>query len=241
MNGTTLIGFHDKLNSTVALVEGLKGLVITTAPQYLTAKDKLETIRTLEKELEAEYKEHPTIIEAKKLQGIKGDIAKMLEDARKGLKNGPMLVYEKAEEAKLRAEEERIAAELKKKADAEAAAAAEIKRKEAEAARKEAERAKKRGDEEAAAAARQRQEEAKAEQERIKTEAAQAVVPVVVLEKTTPTVSRRMIRKFRMKNPAEVKRDYLMPDEKKIGAIVRALGKAAEQTVGGIEVYEEPA
>lgn len=241
MNATQEIGFHNKRQSAVALVDSIKGLVINTAQEYLVAKDKLETIRALEKELEAEYKSHPVIVEAKKLQADKGELAEMLETARKSIKNGAMLTYERAEEEKRRAEEARIAAELKAKADEEAARLAEIKRKEADAARKEAERAKKRGDELAAAEATRRQEEAKAEQERIKAEAALAVNPVVVLEKTTPTVSRRMIAKFRVVNELAVNRDYLTPDMVKIGKVVRALGKSAAGAVGGIEVWEEPA
>lgn len=298
---TTEIVFQDKLTSTVSLVESIKTLTVTTAPEFAAAKEKLERIRTLEKELEAEYKEHPIIVEARKVQTLKGDIAKMLEDARKYLKNGPMLAYELAEEEKRQAEERRIATELKRKADEEAAARAEqvrqeaekvrqiaedeqrkrdeeaaakveTARKEAEAARKRADAARKRGDDEAAAKAeaarkeaeaRRRDEEAErkrqaesaaiaaeaarreaeAEAQRIEKDAAEAAPVTVIIEKTAPTVSRRKIQKYRFKREDKtgVKLEYLMPDEVKIGKVVRALGKAAEQTVGGIEVYEEAA
>ncbi|KKL00860.1 hypothetical protein LCGC14_2628320, partial [marine sediment metagenome] len=33
---------------------------------------------------------------------------------------------------------------------------------------------------------------------------------------------------------------FMMPDEKKIGQIVRSMGADAARLVGGIEVYEEP-
>lgn len=236
---TKEIGLQDKLNATIALVESLKKITVKTAQQFEIAKEKLDSIRTLEKELEAEYKAHPVIIEAKRLQGLKGDIATMLENARKSLKNGPMLDYERAEEAKRKAEEDKIAAELKKKADEEARQAAEIERKKAEAARAEATRAKARGDAEAERLAKEKQEAAKAEAERIKKEAKEAPVPVVVIPKSTPTEKRRVVRKFRIVNPGLIRADYRMPDEVKIGQVVRAVGKPAEQLVGGIYVWEE--
>lgn len=273
MNDTKEIGFQNKLESTVALVESIKGLIITTAQDFLGAKAKLETIRELEKELDAEYKAHPVIIDAKRLQGIKGDIATMLENARKSLKNGPMLDYERVQELKRIAEEKRIQAEMQRKADEEAAALAkiaaaaaakaakeaaalaEIERKKAEAARAEAARAKAKGDAEALRIAQEKQAAAKAEAVRIKSQAiadkaaadAEAeriksevvVVPTVVIEKTAPTVSRRANLKFSLRPEGGVKPEYLEPDMVKIGKVVRALGKAAEATVGGIEVYEE--
>ncbi len=236
---TKEIGFQDKLNSTVSLVESIKTLAVTNAKEFLVAQEKLETIRKLEKELEAEYKSHPIIVEAKKLQSLKGDIAKMLEDARKNLKNGPMLTYELIQEEKRQAEERRIAAALKKKADEEAAALAEIERKKAEAARAEAARAKARGDAEAERIAKEKQEAAKIEAMRIKEEAKKSPPPTVIIPKTVPTTKRQTIRKFRIVNPGLIRSDFLMPDEVKIGKIVRALGKQAELAIGGIEVYEE--
>lgn len=51
--------------------------------------------------------------------------------------------------------------------------------------------------------------------------------------------SVRMVKKFRIINAAAIDRKFLIPDEKKIGQLVRSLGADAETLVGGIEVYEE--
>lgn len=81
-------------------------------------------------------------------------------------------------------------------------------------------------------------------------EEAQAVLqepiqaPTIVLPKTTPKVegvSSRKVWRYRVKNPLHVKREYLILDEKKIGALVRQLGPQAEAIIGkgSIEIYEE--
>lgn len=44
---------------------------------------------------------------------------------------------------------------------------------------------------------------------------------------------------WRPKNEADIKREYLCPNEKKIGQIVEAMGKNAESIIGGIEVWDE--
>ena len=188
-NQTQEVGFPDALARTVAVVEEVKSLAVVDAQSHALMESKVSDIRKLEKELDSEYKNHPAIIEAKKLQAVKGDLAKMLEDARKGGKS-KQFAWQEEEAVKRRAEEARIAAELKRKADEEAAAAAKIakeaadkaaaeaavlaeaERKRAEAARKEAARARARGDEEALRMAQEKQAAAKAEVERIKAEAA---------------------------------------------------------------------
>lgn len=238
---TKEIGFADKFKAAIALAEKVQDIVIADVSAYRIAEGHLNSIRTAEKELEEEYRTHPVIIEAKRLQIIKGELARLLEERRKGLKNGPMLAYEQAEEEKRQAKERALAAEAKKKADEEAAAAAEIKRKEAAKAEAEAKRLQKKGDEEAAQAARDRAEAARIEQERIKKDAANAPAAVVVVPKTAPTQARRMVKKFVVVNADRVNRPYLAPDLVKIGAIVRSLGIPAETTVGGIKVWEEPA
>lgn len=68
--------------------------------------------------------------------------------------------------------------------------------------------------------------------------------PVIVLPKATPKVegiSSRKAWKYRPKNPLNVKREYLILDEKKIGALVRQLGPQAEEIIGkgSIEIYED--
>lgn len=81
------------------------------------------------------------------------------------------------------------------------------------------------------------------------TEAAEEMItaPVVPIVSTPPPaapkaagVSARMVTKYRIINAAAIAPDYLMPDEKKIGQVVRAMGGDAATLIGGIEVYEEP-
>lgn len=68
--------------------------------------------------------------------------------------------------------------------------------------------------------------------------------PVIVLPKATPKVegiSSRKTWKYRVKSPLMVNREYLILDEKKIGALVRDLGPKAEAIIGkgSIEIYED--
>jgi len=67
-------------------------------------------------------------------------------------------------------------------------------------------------------------------------------VPAVILESSVPkskNTSFRTVWKWRLINEAVVDKKYLMLDEKKINKVVGALGKDAESSVGGIEVYED--
>ena len=81
------------------------------------------------------------------------------------------------------------------------------------------------------------------------TEAAEEMItaPVVPIVSTPPPaapkaagVSTRMVTKYRIINESAIDRAYLMPDEKKIRQVVRAMGGDAARLIGGIEVYEEP-
>ncbi len=81
------------------------------------------------------------------------------------------------------------------------------------------------------------------------TEAAQEkidapIVPAVVApapEKPKATgTSARMVTKYRILNAAAIGREYLMPDDKKIAGVVKAMGADAARLIGGIEVYAEP-
>ena len=76
------------------------------------------------------------------------------------------------------------------------------------------------------------------------TEAAEEIMaapvqpPPVVVPKTVPKVSGvSMVKqwKFRVVNPALIPREYMVPDETKIGGVVRALKDQAH--IPGVEVY----
>jgi len=166
-----------------------------------------------------------------------------------------------AEAERQRQETLRKAREEQAKADAKAKAErdeAERQRREEERQRREAQEARERGDiegarakEVAAQASAQaaRKSEAKAERIEETTTAkiqdlqaqAMAVVPVVIVD-DTPKVAgqvRRKNWKYRVTDPSKVDRRFLMLDEVKIGKQVRALGKDAEELVGGILVEED--
>jgi len=67
-----------------------------------------------------------------------------------------------------------------------------------------------------------------------------SVAPVIV-EKTVPKVqgiSKQMAWKFRVVDAAKLPREYLVPDDKKIGVVVRAL--KSEARIAGVETWEEP-
>ncbi len=68
------------------------------------------------------------------------------------------------------------------------------------------------------------------------------VLPLPIIASDVPQVKGVTVRKnwkYRILYPEKIAPGFLMPDETKIGKAVRAIGKLAEQTVGGIEVYEE--
>uniref|UniRef100_A0A6M3L6P9 Uncharacterized protein n=1 Tax=viral metagenome TaxID=1070528 RepID=A0A6M3L6P9_9ZZZZ len=102
-----------------------------------------------------------------------------------------------------------------------------------------------------------RLEAQKAEEERRITEAAQleaeglkaeanavleAPQPIVMptVEKTTPKADMRLYRKtwkYRIIDEAKIPREYLKPDEIKIGGVVRALKEKCK--IEGVQIYEE--
>ena len=194
---TNAISFTRQYDNAIALVDRVKTLAVRNAQEFAIAEEALKTIRELEKELDLEYREHPVIIEAKRMQGIKSDLAALLEGARKGLKGGAMLRYEQAEEAKRQAEELRLQAEAQKLADAETARLVAEQKKLFDAAEKARKLAEKRGDAFAAQAA--ANFAAQVKREALEIKAAPVVVPTVVLKQNTPSVTRRMVQKWRIK------------------------------------------
>lgn len=69
--------------------------------------------------------------------------------------------------------------------------------------------------------------------------AAPVEVAPVIVPKTAPKASTvmRKVPKFRIVDASKIPREFMTPDEKKIGAVVRAMRYAAN--IPGIEVYEE--
>lgn len=121
-----------------------------------------------------------------------------------------MAFYVNEQERKRREEEEKLRLEAQKKAEAEQLARAEA--------------AEKQGNHQAAEA----------------IISAPVQVAPVVLQSETPKVagvSYRKSWKFRITDPALVPREYLIPDDKAIGAVVRALKDQCK--ISGVEVYSE--
>ncbi len=200
--------------------------VIKDKSEYDAAEAKYKSIIVAEKKLKIQWDEIETVIEYKRLfaqkQALEGDFG----SAKKYIKSGPMKAYDDAQEAKDRAEEQRLAAILQAKADAETARQvaeqkrlfdiAEVARKAAEVIAKKAEAAAalaaKKGNEEAAAIARQKAEDARqaakleadrqaaarAEADAIRADAAAAPAPVVVVEKSHTGVTRRKVYRWRL-------------------------------------------
>lgn len=136
-----------------------------------------------------------------------------------------------AQEAKARKEREeadRIAAETRKRLEkelAEARKAGEISKRELEKAQKEVREAEAR-------------ERAAAEAEAKKTAAA---VPVVEVKASIPTLQGTQSRrnwKFRFLDVNKIPREFLVPDETKIGQFVRNEKRAGE-VIPGVEAYSE--
>lgn len=66
--------------------------------------------------------------------------------------------------------------------------------------------------------------------------------PLTVRTPKADGTSVRMLKKYRLLDPSKLSRDFLIPDDDKIGKLVRAVGKDAEEMVGkgAIQYYEEP-
>lgn len=166
-----------------------------------------------------------------------------------------------AEAERQRQEKLRKAREEQERADREARQKreeAERQRQAAEQARREAEAARAAGDAEAAknaakaeriAAQAATRAESKAEEVQTRGEQkaqdlqaeAVAIVPVVIGGEAPKVAgsTRRKAWKYRVADESKVDRRFLMLDEVKIGKQVRALGKDAEELVGGIVVEED--
>lgn len=120
-----------------------------------------------------------------------------------------MAQFQQDEDRKRRMEEDRLRAEAKKR--------------EEDARLKEAEELEKNGDAELAEAV-------------LSTPV--VVAPVVLPRTETPAgISYRDVWKYRVLDDTKVPREYLMLDERRIGAVVRAL--KGETKIAGIEAYSE--
>ena len=192
------IGFLKPLESAVALCDSFSLIVIKTAEDYTEAEAKRKQAREFKAALLLAYNAHPIVIAGKEIQAQKKALEDRLEAFNKDVKSGPMLKYEQEQERIAQAEENRLAEIARAEQAKETARLVAEQKKAFEVAEKARKAAEKKGDDEAAARASMAAEQARIAAQNIKTDAAMAQDPVVVLERTSPKVSRRKIYKYRL-------------------------------------------
>ena len=189
-------------------------LTITNNPSFEAAGEFLKGIKGLRKKIDDSY--DPIIKKAHEAhrEAItqKKKYTDPLDNAEGQIKF-KIGVYVHECESKRRLEEARLESELKARQEAEALEAA-------------------------------KHLEAQGETEAANEVMQQAIdtTPTVVLPKIQSKIegiSTRKVFKFKITDIKKIKPEFMIPDEKKIGAMVRATGKAAEGLIGGVAVYEE--
>ena len=194
-------------NTLTTLAESM---TVDTPAAYASAGSLHNDLMVLEKDIH-ERTDEPVALAHKTHKAIKAlqnDLLGPVTTARKKVKQ--LMAGYDAEQERLRREEE---ARLQKEADKQAE----------EAALRAAEAAEAAGDSEVAEAI---------------LEAPVAAPPVILPSSTPKTgVSFREVWKFRVTDEKLIPRQYMMPDEKKIGGVVRAMKDGTQ--IPGIEVYSE--
>lgn len=203
----------ERLNDeSMTALDRARAFVIRSDEDYSAVDAHCAGLLELEKKIKTEFKDPKAKAKAAH-QAICDMESKLLEpiDEARGIEKNKLSEWRDKKEKARRAEEEALQAAARKQAEDEALKAAA----EAEA----------RGD--------------KAEAEAIISTPVQ--VQTVVVPKSVPKAQTkiRMVTKFRITNEALIPRQYLCPDEKKIGGVARSLGMAAN--IPGVSVYQEPA
>lgn len=198
-------------NKALTVPEQARAIKVVDAETYQQAGEVLIAIKGLRKEIGAAF--DPIIKKAheahKEAKAQKDRAEAPLIEAENIIK--PALAAYDREQERIRREEEERQREIARQA-------------EEERRLREAEQAEKEG----------RNEEAQAIIEE------PVYVPPVVLERTTPKVqgiSMQKVWKFRIVNPALVPRDYMTPDQVKIGGVVRATKGSIQ--IPGVEIYSD--
>lgn len=193
-------------------LENARALVVSSNEDFRAADEFQITLQKLEKAIVSDF-ENPKQKAAEAHRAICAQEKRHLapvQEARKILKQ-KMSSWADEQERLRREEEARLQEQARKQ---------EEDRKLAQAAL-----AEKAGDRE--------------EAEAIINEPVQA--PLIMLPKTTPK-TQTIVRKvfdFQLVDEKSVKRDYLQHDAVKIGKLVRSVGMAAEEIVGGIRVFQK--
>lgn len=197
--------------SAVDAVEGYaKALVVATPEQYQDAADHLKQLKAAQKKLDETRTSITAPMNAalKAVQNLFRTPGDRLAQAERMIK-GKLAAYSD--------EQDRLRREEQAKADA--------------AARRERERLD-------ALAARAAESGRTAAAERHAERAAAVVAPVIQREApTVAAVVTREVWQFQVENPALVPREYLMVDESKIRAYVRAM--KADAKIAGVRIFKE--
>jgi hypothetical protein len=193
--------------------QAAKVVSIRNADDYRVAAEMSRGISALRKEVDATF--DPIIAKAheahKEALAQKKRFSLPLEMDQRAI-DSKLMAWTRAQEDIRRQQERELQAKLKKEAD--------------DLALAEAEKLARAGDVELADAVLEQQ--------------AAAPEPVVSLPKVTPKVegfASRVVWRYRIENAALIPREYLMPDEIKIGQVVRALKGATN--IPGVKAFSE--
>jgi hypothetical protein len=204
----------------------VKAIGFVLDPGIESAKGHLDTLRNQKKGFVDQITPITAIAE-RKAEEWKAEERRKAEAEQRRINEERRIEAARVAEVE-RKERERVAAEERKQREAEIAAAqkaGDLRKREAEKLRKESE----------AAEARERQraaDDAKAAAENVQEVTVKAAVP------TVSGIKARVNWKFKIVDETKIPREYLMPDEVKIGSFVRATKKPGA-VIPGIEAYSE--
>lgn len=237
---------EELVQNVVAIATGYR---VTTPEQYAHGGEQLKQVKAAQKRLEdlRTAITGPLNAAIKAANNLFRAPAERLVSAETTIKR-ELIRYQDEQEA-IRREEQRKADEAARREREKAEAAARAARAKAEAeaaelrARAEAEAAAGRASEAAKLAARAEQKVERADEKAnaLEVQAATTVAPVIQREAPKVTgVSVREVWKFEVTDPSKINPAFLMPDEKKIGAQVRAMRGDAAALIGpGVRVWVE--
>lgn len=234
----------EKANTILAAAQAFR---VETPEQYMSAGAELKRIKAQAAAIDAKRKAITEPLDRAKKEAMDffRPFLAALDQAELEIK-GEMLVFDR-EQQRIRAEAERKAreeAERIRKEQEQAAAkieqAAREKREKEEAKARELEAQGRQAEAEAKREAADRAEALRIQQADAKRTAAAQIpaAPVVHIEQPKVAgISTSTVWKFEIVNPDLIPREYLTPDEKAIGGVVRSLkGRAS---IPGVRIFEE--
>ena len=232
--------------NVVSIVSGYR---VTTADQYQQGGEQLKQVKAAQKRIEALRVAitGPLNSALKAANDLFRGPAESLTSAETVIKR-ELIRYQEDQE-RIRREEQRKAEEQARRERERAEAAARVAREKAEAEaaelrrKAEAEAAAGRSAEAAKLAARAESKVERAEEKAVALEVQAATTVAPVIEREAPKVvglSTREVWTFEIIDASKINPAFLMVDEKKIAAQVRALKQDAAAIIGaGVRVYSE--